>query len=283
MPDFTFNASALGAGGIIERGNVTTTIPSLASVALAPTGGEGRTVLSSYWSEELSFSHAETRVFGRKTGEDTYTTSTYVQIRDLNILGKLMVGDMRATVTSERGISGPDDHPFQLEASFDNVRVGRNKIIPHLDVVLSQTQTYEQFGQLFSDRAAAAGLPHARDPHGLAKRFNANSPEELARVIEQRKPVQGSLVENVEGLEAKPVAPTIFVPGLGYVRFAELMLKPGRRRLNLIRIQFGAKNNAFGAPEPFMMAMAEEGPQGGPTGGSMTLGSTEGNGIPVEP
>lgn len=283
MPDFTFNASALGAGGVIENGNVTTTIPSLASVALAPTGGEGRTIVSSYWSEELSFSHAETRVFGRKTGEDLYTTSTYVQIRDLNVLGKLMVGEMRAVVTSERGMSGPDDHPFQLEASFDNVRVGRNRIIPHFDVVLSQTQTYEQFGQLFDSRAAAAGMPHARDPHGLAKRFNADSAEELARVIAQRKPVQGSLIENVEGLETKPSGPTIFVPGLGYVRFAELMLKPGRRRLNLIRIQFGSERNAFGAPEPFMMAMAEGPLQKGPTGGSMTLGSTEGNGTPVEP
>lgn len=284
MSDFTFNASALGAGGVIERGNVTTTIPSIASVALAPTGGEGRTVVSGYWSEELSFSHAETRVFGRKTGDDRYTTSTYVQIKELNVLGKLMVGEMRAVVTSERGMGGPDDHPFQLEASFDNVRVGRNRIIPHFDVILSRTQTYEQFGQLFNGRAAAAGLPHARDPHGLAKRFNANSAEELARVLEKRKAVQGSLIESVEGLEAKPVGPTIFVPGLGYVRFAELMLKPGRRRLNLIRIQFGSKKNALGAPEPFMMAMAEEGPlQEGPTGGSMTLGSTEGNGAPVEP
>jgi hypothetical protein len=277
MPDFTYNASALGAGGVIERGNVTYTVPSLGSVALAPTGGEGRTVVSNYFSEELSFSHAETRVFGRKTGNDTFTTSSYVLIKNLRVLDKLAVGEMHAVVTSERGMTGGDDHAFEVEASYDDVRVGNRKVIPHIDVVLSQLRTYEQLGELLVGRKAA------RDPQGLAKRFNASSPDELVRVIGQKKPVQGSLVETVEGYEPKPCAPTIFVPGLGTVRFAELMIKPGRRRLNLIRIMFGPRKNGHDGEQPIMMAMAEEGPESGPTGGSMTLGSGEGNGAPVEP
>jgi hypothetical protein len=284
MPDFTFNASALGAGGVIERGNVTYTIPSLASVALAPTGGDGRTVVSNYWSEELSFSHAETRVFGRETTKEMYTTSTNVLMKDVNVLNKLMVGEMRAVITSTRGLDGGDDHEFEIEASYDGVRVGRSKAFPRIDVRLKRVKTYEQLGQFLSGNAAAAGLEPPADEGALARRFNANSTAEITRLILQKKPVQGSLVEHVEGLEKAPVAPTIFVPGLGSVRFAELMYKPGRRRLNLIRIMFGPQKHETEGPRAFMM-MAEESPHddGGPTGGSMTLGSGEGNGAPVEP
>ncbi|MEA2464440.1 MAG: hypothetical protein QOJ98_2187, partial [Acidobacteriota bacterium] len=39
--EYTFNASALGVGGFYDRDGRRFTIPSLASVALAPTGGEG--------------------------------------------------------------------------------------------------------------------------------------------------------------------------------------------------------------------------------------------------
>src|SRR4028119_885902 len=102
--EFTFNASALGAGGVIQRGNVITTIPSIASVALAPTGGEGKSIEKDYYSEELSFSHAETRVQGRDHGDGFYTTSTYVLIRDLRIFNQLSGAEMRATVTSTRSL-----------------------------------------------------------------------------------------------------------------------------------------------------------------------------------
>jgi len=303
MPDFTFNASALGAGGIIERGRVTYTIPSLASLALAPTGGEGRTVLSNYYSEELSFSHAETQVFGRETEKELFTTSTFVLLKDVNVLNKLRVGMMRAVITSTRGMNGGDDHEFEVDASYDGVRIGNAKAVPRIDVKLRKVRTYEQLGQFLGGRPAAAGLEPPRDRDALAKRFNAKSPEQLAELIGERKPVQGSLVEQVEELDPRPVVPTIYVPGLGYVRFAELMYKPGRRRLNLIRIMFGPRKPKTEGPQVFIMedtvvrarALADAGGDAdadantenptatGPTGGSMTLGSGEGNGTPIEP
>ena len=281
---FAYNASALGAGGVIERGPVTYTIPSLASVALAPTGGEGRSVVSNYVSEELSFSHAETRVFGRQTGGDRvnplFTTSTYVLLRDVNIFDRVTIRAMGSTVTSTRGFEGGDDHPFELSIFFEDVRIDGRPVRPKIDLQLASLSRYEDFA-----RALAAPATRAADTRQLAARFNA-TPEQLARLVKERKPVQGCLVTEVEGLVPAPKGAAIPVPGLGVVRFGELMLKPGRRRLNLLRFTFGP--NALGEGAMPMALRTEEGlfdEGSGPstTGGSMTLGSGERNGTPIEP
>jgi hypothetical protein len=291
--DFAFNASALGAGGVIERGDVITTIPSIASVALAPTGGEGRSVVTNYFSEELEFSHAETRVFGRQhTGADgkaLFTTSTYVLLKDVAIFSTLRIAEMHSTVTSTRGFTGGEDHDFEILVSFRGVRIGRVDIDPRVDERLTKLRRYKELeGMVTAGRAARP------EDHALAQRFGA-SPDQFVKLVGEKKPLQGSLVESIDGLEAKAPSPIVTIPGIGTVRFAELMIKPGRRRLNLLRIKFGPARDG-GRFEPqgegempqalMMMApapMGEEAVAFGPSGGSMTLGSGEGNGTPIEP
>src|SRR5688500_8108920 len=97
--EFTYNASALGAGGVIRRNGVETIIPSIASVALAPTGGGGEAVVNDYHSEALSFKVARTQVSGSKSG-NTHTTQTYVYMEDLEVFGKLSIGKLLGVVTS---------------------------------------------------------------------------------------------------------------------------------------------------------------------------------------
>lgn len=278
--DFAFNASALGVGGVIERGNVITTIPSLASVALAPTGGEGRSVVSNYFSEELEFSHAETRVFGRRhvqNGAPVFTTSTYVLMKDVRIFSKLRISEMGATVTSTRGLEDDDDHAFELVLSYRNVRLVGREIVPKIDMRLNKLKRYDELKEVLS-----ANRTHGPDVHAMARRFNA-SLDQLAKLVHEKKPIQGSLVESLEGLGPKPAPPAVFFRGIGTIRFGELMLKPGRRRLNLLRIDFGRQPadetpHAFMADEPM-----DEVFDTGPTGGSLTMGSGEGNGTPIGP
>ena len=282
--DFAFNASALGAGGVIERGPVTYTIPSLASVALAPTGGEGRSVMSNYYSEELAFSHAETRVFGRMTrgGDDPqFTTSTYVLLKDVSIFGRIKIGEMSSTVTSTRGYENDDDHPFDVSVSYDRVTIDGRPVRPLIDTRLAGLTRYADLRRLLDGRKA-----YGSEAKGLADSFNT-TPDELETYLRDRKPVQTSMIDAIEGLEAWPEPRTYHVPGLGTVRFAELMLKPGRRRLNLVRMRFGRQHHRSGGPQPQAMMMAEgpfdENTLTGPTGGSMTVGSGEGNGTPIGP
>jgi hypothetical protein len=304
MPQFTYNASALGAGGVIERdgGRVVTTIPSIASVALPPTGGEGKTVVSNYYSEELEFSHAETRVYGRKTrskpGEEEFTTSTYVLIRGLRVFDKLRIGQMRATVTSTRGMDWEEDHPFQLDVSYTDVRIGTDKVIPSIDVTLRDLRRYEQLNDFLPElEGYGSDQRKSISPyvHGLAKRFNAKTPKgmlELAQRIRERRVVQGSVVEQLPEIKEGPV---VYIPGLGTAYFGELMIKPGRRRLNLLRIDLGKPGDdtprdsddesVRATPMAFMGAPAPMGDEL-PTddlGGSMTMGSVEGNGTPIGP
>ena len=288
--DFAYNASALGAGGVIERGPVTYTIPSLASVALAPTGGEGRSVVTDYVSQELSFSHAETRVFGHRhtdrEGAPVFTTSTYVLMKDVNVFGRVRVGEMGSIVTSTRGLDGDDDHEFELRIWFRDVVIDGTRYRTRIDAGLRELRRYDELPKLLTERmAAAAGASRA-------ERFKGTE-EQILDLVKERKPVQGSIVAGLEEEDddrqsavarRKVLPPVRTVPGLGTVHFGELMLKPGRRRLNLLRIEFGPQVD-FAMPNALMMHT--EGPgddfDGGITGGSMTLGSGEGNGIPIGP
>jgi hypothetical protein len=291
--DFTFNASALGVGGVIERGDVITTIPSLASVALAPTGGEGKSVVSNYFSEEFEFAHAETRVYGRQIvgddGKPLFTTSTYVLLKNLRIFDRIRIGEMRSTVTSRRGLDGDLDHEFEIMVSYKQVRIGKADVEPRIDKdFLEKVKRYKDLEGLMTP-----GRSVNAEQTELAGRFNG-SPGDLAKLVREKRPVQGSVVAGIDGLVERKLHPSkVTIPGFGTVRFGELMLKPGRRRLNLLRINFGPEKTFGGQlqqegamPQAFVMApgaLDEDLFSKDPTGGSMTFGSGEGNGTPIGP
>ena len=293
--EFTYNASALGVGGVIEYGSpqnrISTSIPSLASVALAPTGGEGKTVVSNYFSEELSFSYAETRVTGREVAKETFTTFTYVYMKNLRILDTLAIAEMRATVQSTRGLCEPVDHPFELEAAYRGVEVNGVEVAPEIDFTLSACQSYADVDRLIQSTAD--------DSEKLFTRFGAITPEKktlLSDRVRTGQAVQGSVVKRVHNCDS--VGPSnahkLYIPGFGTVVFGELMLKPGRRRLNMLRIAFG-KNEPLQMEQEALqaeqaenrllqsMAMNLEAPLTDGIGGTMTVASVEGNGSTLVP
>lgn len=316
--EFTYNASALGAGGVIEYGNrenrISTAIPSLASVALAPSGGEGRSVVSNYVSEALSFSHAETLVAGREAAKDRFTTFTYVYIRDLRIFDKLFIEELRGTVQSTRDLRDhDDDHEFQVDAFYRNVAVGKVMVAPRIDVDLRSCPRYDDVQKLLTSSS--------RDGENRLTRFGATTAQKKAKLdsrFKERQAVQGSLVRDVDSAE-QSIAHKVYVPGLGTIRFGELLYKPGRRRLNLLRIVFGCneprdiamermqerkekplpvfKKSAgenepemqtaqfmmSGGAEPMAFSLEDSTSGGTEIGGTMTVASVEGNGAPLFP
>lgn len=282
--DFAFNASALAAGGVIERGNAVVSTSSLGSIVLAPTGGEGRSAISDYYSQELKIESAETRVSGRRfmekdprsgKEEERFATWTSVLMKNVWIFDRVHVTDMQATMTSTRGFEDDDDHEFEVVVRFGVVTVDRKPVKIGIDQNLMGLRRYRDLERfLGSERAAAA----------VAKRHEAKG-DALMSAFKRRKPIHVSLVERITGWRDDTLA-TIFVPGLGTFRFGELMLKPGQRRVNLIRVTFGPPREQFEAAAPqAMMADGAEGPTSPdePTGGEMTVGSGEGNGTPIEP
>jgi hypothetical protein len=287
--EFSYNASAVAAGGVIELATGRTVIvPSIASVALSPSGGDGTTVVRNYYSDELSFSYAQTHVEGFRIAENTFLTRTNVCITNLRVLNALSIASIQATVTSTRHVSPKpdptdDDHEFDLEASYYGVEtLGDARpcaIAPSVNVSLRNVKRYGDVSSLLAAHPKIADL------------FDSTEAD-LAKALGAKAPVLGSLVDQVEHgpslrVHKAPGKPhKLVIPGVGVARFGEVMLKPGRRRVNLLRIKLGEDGQKELVAEN-QETLALEGPSDDETslysGGSMTFGSVEGNGSPLWP
>jgi hypothetical protein len=312
--EFTYNASAVAAGGVIEQsdGNVLI-VPSLAPIALSPTGGGGSTSVTGYVSEVVSFSSAYTSVFGREVSTNVFTTTTHVNITNLQVLDVLNIAQLTATVTSTRTVNpdpakDDDDHAFDLDATYDGVRVKRPgemkwcEVGPKIDLSMKRVKRYKHLQELldatttgeFTAKDGSILMPYAA-PKKLHERFGASDPTDLRKHLVAMRPVLGTFVEEIQdGIPS--VAPIdrrqhkLFIPGVGTVRFGELMLKPGRRRVNLLRISFGPPNPGELMPLPPSPVIRLEGTAEADSlsgssfsGGSLTIASVEGNGSPLWP
>lgn len=293
MVQFTYNASALAGGGVIEKADGSVLIvPSLASVALSPAGGGGVAVQHNYSSPEVSFSFAETRVLGREIGTNVFHTETNVYITNLRVLDVLSIAALQANVKSTHAVdpdNHDDDHEFELDASYVGVVAHDPKtrtshpVAPRIDLSMKGLRRYRDL-QTLVERT-----PKGRGRQKLLERFDDASEDKLREALGKGRPILSSLVETVED-EAPAKRGTarlarhankLHIPGVGTVRFGELMLKPGRRRVNLLRFEFGpnALMSLRGGNVP---QEDEEGPELY-SGGSLTMASVEGNGSPLYP
>jgi len=294
MVEFTYNASAVAGGGVIEKQDGSFLIvPSLAPVALSPAGGEGVTIQQNYSSPEISFSFAETRVFGREIAKNVFFTETNVYITNLRVLDVLTIAALQANVKSTRTIlvdDHDDDHEFELDASYVGVVVHDPKshsshpVAPKIDVSMKGLKRYRDLTKLV-DKTTRAAKPKLLD------RFDTASEDKLREALGKGRPVLGSLVDSVDdevpavrgGVRLARKNHKLHIPGVGVVRFGELMLKPGRRRVNLLRFKFGPDDvlSLRGGSEDDPIDN-DEAPEIY-TGGSLTIASVEGNGSPLYP
>jgi hypothetical protein len=286
MVEFTYNASALGAGGVVRTNGVETIIPSIASVALAPTGGAGESRIDNYYSEALSFKLAHTTVSGSRI-DGIYTTQTYVYMTDLVIFNRLKIGMLRGVVTSTQGDLKDDDHQITLDVSYNDVRtIGRplgvidpGLVDPAFDDCVTSLKRYSDLDAVLGATPGLAamkpmseGVNSPVNPEDLLPQFRAKELDVLKDLVRERRALRGSVVTKVDG-EVAHRHHEVRVPNLGTVRFGELMFKPGRRRVNLLRIALGKDTFEENFDEGIV----------GLNGGSLTIASVEGNGTPVYP
>src|SRR5947207_2733094 len=145
---YVFNASAIGLGGVLTSPK-RKIIPSLASVALAPTGGEGMGLITNYDDGDgISFDRAETRVFGSTNGDNIFATRADVLVNNLNVFNQLQVESMWATVTSIRQVIDNKviDQKFTFQAEFLGVRINGQEIdVPVETKVFDDNPSYDGF------------------------------------------------------------------------------------------------------------------------------------------
>lgn len=266
---YVFNASAIGLGGVltVPKRKV---IPSLASVALAPTGGEGAATVTNYNDGDgISFDRAETRVWG--TGRNNvYATRADVTINNLDLFGQLQVETMWASVVSIRHVldnGEVEDRKFTFQAEFIGVRVNGKEIEVPVDMTpFDENESYDKF-------VNALGTSKMADYRKLSG-------------IDDLTCLDGRAVSCTA--ISKKAAQAIHVPvkgvgsGVGLAHLGEALIKPDRRRLTLLRLDLPGNPMQTVGTKALKRAVArtKDAPlaRGFADDGSMTVGSVEGNG-----
>ncbi len=278
---FHYHASALGIAGVLKDDrDVTTVVPSLASVALADSGGEGFMEITNYDQDGVSFSHAGCRVLGYDSAQKTFTTSSDVYITNLNLFGRVKAAILQTSISSTREVTGgattesnPDKAVFSMHSMIRGLTIDGVEVIPQLDADLCGWPTYAAFNKEYMKRLG-----------GPAKALSASGGD---------APIRTSFVK---ALQYAPAAPTLGpsqgfklpVAKFGTIHFGELVVKPGTRRLNLLRIAFdstlmvGEKKNLTAA-KTARRGGPEATTSSSPFGGTMTMLSLDGNGVPSWP
>ncbi|HEX6161505.1 MAG TPA: hypothetical protein VF111_15115 [Thermoanaerobaculia bacterium] len=300
MSEFTYNASALGLGGVLNIKGVRTVIPSIASVALAPTGGEAHAVESNYFNKGIGFDRAESHIYGFSNGSHGYTTYSTATISGLTIFNRLRIGLLHATVESRHDL-GQDggESKFRLKAEYRDVEVDGYEIVPEIDIDFTDTfDTYQKVDW------------HLRQKKDVyAPRFGLTQ-EQLVEALDKTPapPLAVSLVKDLHVNQMKPSvaaqpqkhqakAHGLTIPNFGRAHFAEYHVKRGRRRVTLLRLDLNSLQQleqqlvqqlegtveplpGQEPPPPPPPPVNETEPDGEQYDGELSMTSLDGNGSP---
>ena len=278
---YDYNASALGLGGVLKHHNgATTVIPSLASVRLAPTGGEGSAEVSNYDKDGVSFSTAHSSVRGYDSEYRTFTTTSEVYMTNLNLFGRLQVAILESSISSTRDVfengeltaqADPDNARFSMKASILGLKIDGVEVIPKFDFELSACSTYA----LFTDRISGDGLGT------YAQQFGVEEEALQTALTAQVQPIRASFVSDLQHVPTSQFGPRrgfkLPVKNFGTVHFGELVVRAGHRHVNMLRIEFDS------APSSMFAGAGDGDAVASPAGGWMTVVNHDSNGAPTWP
>ncbi|MEA2491198.1 MAG: hypothetical protein QOH21_2990 [Acidobacteriota bacterium] len=290
---YAYHANALGIGGVIHH-PTRKVIPSLAATVLAPTGGMGSSVVTDYNQHGVSFTTAYSMVRGDETSDGHFRTEAEVTIDNLDVQGKLHVDRMRATVTSLR-LPTESEARITFHAEYVGFYIGGDKVLPDVDLDLfTNYPTYDQFlGEV------AYNWGHYKDLFGWNDQELPDVDLQIQKALSPpSSPVgpnpltslRASMLRGVNtDADIERKGNVLRVPGFGKVRLAEVLLKPGRRRLTLLQVDLDR-------PEPVIqsaMAQIARGVENllagdsetstAQSGGTISMASLEGNGTLIWP
>jgi hypothetical protein len=316
---FAFHANTLAFGGQVEESGRTKYLPSQASVTLPPSGGIGETRVDDYNDGNIAFLSATSYVSGDNVADTSYNTYANVTVSKLDIGKRVQINVLNTIVKSENeriagcvgessitfggDISGLviDGHVIKVNFDFEPfARNGKYADFVNSFTTLSEAEVREYaeaYNWDFNDchtvtDEAGVTVTRFHVPRNCTTGIRAS----LVRSTTP-KLTRGEIV----GIERKGF--TIEVAGLGLLHLGEVLLKTGRRRVNMLRVELNKKldgstmsraslRDAGGEPrleatgvttemEPLMLVAAL--PPGGGGGGGYTFASGEGNGTDFLP
>jgi hypothetical protein len=275
---FAFNASALAFGARFQQPE-NGIIPSQASVALAPTGGDGYESVKNFnYKGIITFDEASVYVSGSEHGSVRNTLAS-VSIKNLNVLNLLHADLLSSRITSRHETGKAEGEITFHGTSVENLRIAGKEVKVNFN---------HDFYSRYSTHATLAGAlssPGEDDVPGMEQLLEQDarkcgcSVEEsrrktLAQLLADRfgwkandldngrltdpSTIHCSLVDSIGGIDNVddedfkgspevlraqfPVRRNgyiVTVAEFGTIKIGELIIKPGERRLNLLRFQFG--------------------------------------------
>jgi hypothetical protein len=281
---FTFNASAVGFGGVVTTPR-RKALSSVASAVLPPTGGQDSALEEDYRSDGVYFNRAYTSVYGTTSPDKRkFTTKTEISITGLRLFDVLEVDSMSASLTSVRTeipAMDPDEEPFidesfTVNASIEGVRVNGCEIPTPADCdFFADKQSYASFTDYVHHRDTQFEELRNRFAWDRVPRRDA----EVVRCSFLRPATDIAPPDPSFGITRD--ANVIRVPGFGDIFLGEMLVKRGMRRLNLVRLEL----NKTPAARPAALAFNAEAvtSDDGGDSGSFASGSGEANGTPTYP
>jgi hypothetical protein len=274
---FAYHASAVAFGARFELPD-NSIIPSQASAALAPTGGDGyETVTNFNYKGIITFDEASVYVTGSEHGTVRNTMAS-VTIKNLNVLNVLHADRLSSRITSSHAADEEEGAITFLGTSADNLTIAGKPVGVNFNYdFYSRYATHEKL-------ASALAKPGQNDVPGMEQLvaedaakchcdIEVSRRKTLAQLLADRfcwnpiglekgapndaKVIHCSLVDSIDGIDAVddktfndsalrranyPVCRqgyVIKVAEFGTIKIGELIIKPGERRLNLLRFDFG--------------------------------------------
>ena len=293
---FAYHGNAVAFGASIVRPTYDI-IPSQASAVLCPSGGEASAIVRNFdYKGIISFDEAKSYVAGsfegdegRKTG--AYNTLATTTIRNLNIANMLHVELLVARVSSKHSVIdgvASEEGEITFDGSLmEGLRIGGIKSDVTLDPqVFSDYPTFDSFTSGFpaDPRFKAKSELFWSDPKSKAALAGgatvASGTERGIRPVPPPEPcvpqvfrgvvncsLLDALSDRIHPKDPKSDKQHVYRDGYGVVvrefgrvNLAEVTMKRGQRRLNMIRLDLGC-----------------------PLCGTGSGGSVEGNGTPTMP
>ncbi len=261
-PHFLYHAQVLALGGRIDK-PCCEVIPSQCSVALSESGGEGYAQVRDFnWKQIIRFDEATAYVAGsyeddpENPGKRLYNTLATVTIRNLNIANMLLAEHIVTRISSRHRENDPEGEINFNGSLVEGLRIGG---VPHeveLDCGLFDTYpTFDKFCNMDkNDLMPLAGRVAGWDPADCDKNG----------VPRQHGAVVTSAMRSVQPESAyhgiKHDGNIIYVEQFGTIRLANVLMKPGQRRLTMFMVELGC-----------------------PVSGPVSSGGGEGNGTPIIP
>lgn len=259
---FGFNASAVAFGGLIKPRAEKKTVPIKAkkqppNVALSPAGGRVESALGRYNNDGIKFQNARTIVDGTVESDTlftTYTTTAISELECLDVFGIVTADRITSMIRSQRNVSKDapkdEDSIFTIEATFHNLKIVGAKVNPPLDLKLfRQVPTYQQFISFFSEQE---NMENFAPKFGWQMRGeSAAQLMAAATALASAEPIRCSLVTSRvdEGASFTQDGYSLILPdSLGTVHLAEVLVKPGLRRVNMLRFELQKPRRGRPAP-----------------------------------